>query len=260
MISQSEWQSQFDFRPETNSAFFSLTSFFPRRSDINLGRIRSLSRYSIHFHLGIIILHLFSSFSLFLKWQVVTTSSSTGVLHHHFWRTSDYFLEKFANELAYITFPPGNDDLPFDAESDLLELEYLLNHDPIKDMDYISKMWLMNSLDDNLDDTISKMFTDEHALNYSSPPLWDDYDDDLFDHESDNDNDFNPPLYELPFHKEFPGLGALLSFSYENEEKFSTLGFSLLKEFIPLFSRNYLIGALKLSKSPKFLKAAGDFS
>ncbi|GJY05496.1 hypothetical protein Tco_0371436 [Tanacetum coccineum] len=31
--------------------------------------------------------------------------------------------------------------------------------------------------------------------------------------------DFNPPLYELPFHKEIPGLGAVLSFSSKNEEK-----------------------------------------
>ncbi|GJV12026.1 hypothetical protein Tco_1353567 [Tanacetum coccineum] len=31
--------------------------------------------------------------------------------------------------------------------------------------------------------------------------------------------DFNPPLYELPFHKEVLGLGVLLSFSSENEEK-----------------------------------------
>ncbi|GJY60224.1 hypothetical protein Tco_0460881 [Tanacetum coccineum] len=31
--------------------------------------------------------------------------------------------------------------------------------------------------------------------------------------------DFNPPLYELPFYKEVPGLRALLSFSFENEEK-----------------------------------------
>ncbi|GKB21042.1 reverse transcriptase domain-containing protein, partial [Tanacetum coccineum] len=31
--------------------------------------------------------------------------------------------------------------------------------------------------------------------------------------------DFNPPLYELPFHKEVPGLGILLLFSSENEEK-----------------------------------------
>ncbi|GJU59961.1 hypothetical protein Tco_1237727 [Tanacetum coccineum] len=38
-----------------------------------------------------------------------------------------------------------------------------------------------NSSNDNLVDTISEMFTDEHALDYSSPPLWDDYDDELFD-------------------------------------------------------------------------------
>ncbi|GJR21962.1 hypothetical protein Tco_0970489 [Tanacetum coccineum] len=120
----------------------------------------------------------------------------------------------------------------------------------------------------------SDMFTDEHALDYSSPPLWDDYDDELFDLKTcdslfyedfsevdalpstDNEDkvfnpgilihenlfevtncatleknvkkttnaslileDFNPPLYELPFHKEVPRLGALLSFSSENEER-----------------------------------------
>ncbi|GJZ48566.1 reverse transcriptase domain-containing protein [Tanacetum coccineum] len=241
-----------------------------------------------------------------------TTSSSPSLPISE---TSDYFLEEFADELAHITFPPGNDDLPFDVESDLRDIEYLLNHDPIKEMDSI----LEDSVDenfpnDNLVDTISEMFTDEHALDYSSPPLWDDYDDDLFDHETVNDDtyddpfdfkeekikdskilideldlpesnnvlpflecdsvfyedfsevealsstnnedkvfnpgiliyenlfkvtnfstldknlkkttnaslileDFNPPLYELPFHKEVPGLGAVLSFSSENEEK-----------------------------------------
>ncbi|GKC79068.1 hypothetical protein Tco_1129842 [Tanacetum coccineum] len=39
----------------------------------------------------------------------------------------------------------------------------------------------------------------------------------------------------------------------------STPGFSLLKEFILLFSRNYLIEALKLSKSLKFLKSRWRF-
>ncbi|GJR01781.1 reverse transcriptase domain-containing protein [Tanacetum coccineum] len=242
---------------------------------------------------------------------------------------SDYFLEEFADELTHITFPPRNDDLPFDAESDLRELEYLLNHDPIKEMDSILEDLVdENSLDDNLVDNISEMFTDEHTLDYSSPPLyddvnddldysslplWDDYDE-LFDLETVNDDtyddpfdskeekikdskilideldlpgssdflpfpecdsvfyedfsevdalpstnnedkifnpgilihenlfevtnlatpeknvkkatnaslileDFNPPLYELPFHKEVPGLGILLSFSSENEEK-----------------------------------------
>nr|GFA54740.1 hypothetical protein [Tanacetum cinerariifolium] len=36
----------------------------------------------------------------------------------------DHFLEEFADELALITFPPGNDDLSFDIESDLNEIEY----------------------------------------------------------------------------------------------------------------------------------------
>ncbi|GJR22520.1 hypothetical protein Tco_0971047 [Tanacetum coccineum] len=115
------------------------------------------------------------------------------------------------------------------------------------------------------------MFTDEHTLDYSSPPLYDHIDDDLVELESDNDDDFSevdtlsstnnedkvfnpgilihenhfevtnhatmeknvnklfnasliledfyPPLYELPFHKEVPGSETLLSFSSENEEK-----------------------------------------
>ncbi|GKE38180.1 hypothetical protein Tco_1461585, partial [Tanacetum coccineum] len=49
----------------------------------------------------------------------------------------DHLLEEFADELALITFPPGNDDLRFDIESDLREIEYLLNHDPTKEMDSI---------------------------------------------------------------------------------------------------------------------------
>ncbi|GJW69999.1 hypothetical protein Tco_0126916 [Tanacetum coccineum] len=79
--------------------------------------------------------------------------------------TNDYSLEEFVDELALITFPPGNDDLPFDAESDLREIEYLLNHDPIKEMNNILEDSVdENSLDDNLVDTISEMFTDEHVI------------------------------------------------------------------------------------------------
>ncbi|GJQ96357.1 hypothetical protein Tco_0007496 [Tanacetum coccineum] len=172
-----------------------------------------------------------------------STTSSSPSLHN--FETSDYFLEEFADELTHITFPLENDDLPFDAESDLLELEYLLNHDPIKDMDSILED-SVDSLDDNLNDTISEefadelapsdsfppgnddmtpedvikevkclltqsplanysldndlintileMFTDEHALDYSSPPLWDDYDDNLFDHETVNDDTYDDPF------------------------------------------------------------------
>nr|GFA65408.1 hypothetical protein [Tanacetum cinerariifolium] len=97
-------------------------------------------------------------------------------------------LEEFADELALITFPPRNDDLPFDIEFDLREIEYLLNHDPTKEMDSI----LEDLIDKcNLFDTIPEMFTDKHALDYSSPPLHDDFDDDFDKLESDNDDAYN---------------------------------------------------------------------
>nr|GFA71807.1 hypothetical protein [Tanacetum cinerariifolium] len=38
------------------------------------------------------------------------------------------------------------------------------------------------------------MFTHEHALDYSSPPLYDDYDDDLDKFKSDNDDSYNDPF------------------------------------------------------------------
>nr|GEV17481.1 hypothetical protein [Tanacetum cinerariifolium] len=178
-----------------------------------------------------------------------TTSSSS----------PNHLLEEFADELALITFPlEYNDDLTFDIESDHKEIEYLLNHDPIKEMDSI----LEDSIDqsnladpnDNLDDTMPEMFTEEHALGYTSPPLYDENDEDLFEVESDTEyvyddpfdskgekikeskllideldlpsdfillpnkntkklaishaslilEDFDPPLYELPFFKEVP--------------------------------------------------------
>nr|GEU63643.1 reverse transcriptase domain-containing protein [Tanacetum cinerariifolium] len=198
----------------------------------------------------------------------ITTSSSSS-------SSIDYLLEEFTDKLALITFPPGNDDLSFDIESDLKEIEYLLNHDLIKEMDSILEDSINESnpadSNDNLVDTIPEMFIDEHTLDYLSPPLYDEYDDDLDELESDNDDayndpfdskgekikeskllideldpprsitvqvtpdknvkkiaisnaslileDFNPPLYELPFYKEVFGSETLLSFLSENEEK-----------------------------------------
>ncbi|GKF22542.1 hypothetical protein Tco_0074864, partial [Tanacetum coccineum] len=110
----------------------------------------------------------------------------------------NHLLEEFVDELALITFPPGNDDLPFDIESDLREIEYLLNHDPTKEMDSI----LEDSVDEgnladpnkDLVDTIPEMFIDEHTLDYSSPPLYDDVNDDLVELESDNDDVYDDPF------------------------------------------------------------------
>nr|GEV31691.1 hypothetical protein [Tanacetum cinerariifolium] len=232
----------------------------------------------------------------------------------------NHLLEEFADKLTLITFLPRNDDLPFDIESHLEEIEYLLHHDPIKDMDSILKNLIDQSnlinLNDNLADTMLEMFIDKHALDYSSPQLYDEYDDDLFEVESDTEymyddrfdskgekikdskllideldrprssdllpsfeydsflfedfskvdalpstnnedkvfnptiliqenlfevitrvapdkngkkiaishaslilEDFDPPLYELPFFKEVPSAEILLSFSFKNKEK-----------------------------------------
>nr|GEZ06166.1 hypothetical protein [Tanacetum cinerariifolium] len=49
-------------------------------------------------------------------------------------------------------------------------------------------------LNDNLVDTMPEMLTDEHALDYSSPPLYDEYDDDLFEVESDTVDVYNDPF------------------------------------------------------------------
>nr|GEX50766.1 reverse transcriptase domain-containing protein [Tanacetum cinerariifolium] len=158
-------------------------------------------------------------------------------------------LEEFADELALIIFPSKyDDDLQFDIDN----------------------------LADNLVDSMPEMFTDEHAFDYSSPLIFNEYDDDLFKVEFDienfysdsfdskgekikeskllideldlhcdflpsfeydsilsedfsrvdalpstnnEDKDFDPPLYELPFFKEVPKSKMLLPFSFENEEK-----------------------------------------
>ncbi|GKE45406.1 hypothetical protein Tco_1472690, partial [Tanacetum coccineum] len=52
-----------------------------------------------------------------------------------------------------------------------------------------------NLVDPNNDlvHTIPEMFTDEHTHDYSSPPLYNDVDDDLVELESDND------VYDDPF-------------------------------------------------------------
>nr|GEW07647.1 hypothetical protein [Tanacetum cinerariifolium] len=117
-----------------------------------------------------------------------TTSSSS----------PNQLLEEFVDELALITFPPRNNDLQFDIESNLKEIKYLLHHDPIKDIDSILKDSMDQSnlanLNDNLVDSMPEMFAKEHALDYSSPPLYDEYDDDLFEVEPNTENVYDDPF------------------------------------------------------------------
>nr|GEZ29826.1 hypothetical protein [Tanacetum cinerariifolium] len=59
-----------------------------------------------------------------------------------------------------------------------------------------SRIRLINlaDLNDNLVDTMPEMFTEEYALDYSSPSLYDEYDDDLFEVESDTEYVYDDPL------------------------------------------------------------------
>nr|GEU75686.1 hypothetical protein [Tanacetum cinerariifolium] len=89
-----------------------------------------------------------------------TTSSSS---------SPNQLLEEFADELALITFPSRNADLSFDIDN-------------------------LADLNDNLVDSMSEMFIEKHALDYSSPPLYDEYDDDLFEVESDTEYVYDDPF------------------------------------------------------------------
>ncbi|GJW97291.1 reverse transcriptase domain-containing protein [Tanacetum coccineum] len=296
--------------------------------------------------------------------EPVTKSSSSPTLTSL--EESELIWEEFKAYLASDSFPPGSDDNNFDPEGDLCLIEELINdpsspvplsHNPLSGST-TSSHHLLEEFADELalitfpPDAILEMFTNEHALDYSSPPLYDDVDDDLVELESDNDDVYDDPfdskedkikeskllideldpprssdflpspkcdsvfyedfsevdalpstnnedkvfnpgilihenLFEVtiqvtpdknvkklsssnasliledfnPFlsTKKFPGPKLYSRFHLKMRKKFSTPGFSLLKEFILLFSRNYLIGALKLSKSLKFLKARWRF-
>nr|GEW88563.1 hypothetical protein [Tanacetum cinerariifolium] len=181
----------------------------------------------------------------------------------------NHLLEEFANEFALITFPPRNDDVPFDIESNIKEIEYLLHHDPIKDMDSILKDSIDQSnladLNENLVDTMLEMFTDEHALDYSSPSLYDEYDDDLFKVKSVTEYVYDDPFdskgekikeskllinelhllrssdflpsseYDLFLFKDFFKVDALSSTN--NEDKVFNLGILIQKNLFEVITR-----------------------
>nr|GEW23266.1 hypothetical protein [Tanacetum cinerariifolium] len=82
----------------------------------------------------------------------------------------------------------------FDIESDLKEIEFLLYQDKDSSlMDSIDQKNLANLADIFVDST-PEMFIDEHALNYSSPPIFDEYDDDFLEVESDDENVYDDPF------------------------------------------------------------------
>nr|GFA01303.1 hypothetical protein [Tanacetum cinerariifolium] len=106
--------------------------------------------------------------------------------------SANSLLEEFTDELALITYPPDYDDnLQFDIESGLKEIEFLLyqgKHYSLKDSIDLTDL---ANLDDNFVDPIPEMFTDEHTLHYSSSLIFDVYDDDFLEVESNAENDFS---------------------------------------------------------------------
>nr|GEY05108.1 reverse transcriptase domain-containing protein [Tanacetum cinerariifolium] len=109
--------------------------------------------------------------------------------------SSNSLLEEFTDELALITYPSDYDDnLQFDIESDLKEIEFLLYQGKDSSLkDSIDQTDLAN-LDDYFVDPIPEMFTDEHAPDYSSPSIFNVYDDDFLEVESDADNVYDDPF------------------------------------------------------------------
>nr|GEZ44367.1 hypothetical protein [Tanacetum cinerariifolium] len=84
--------------------------------------------------------------------------------------------------------------LHIDIESDLKEIEFLLYQDIDSSLkDSIDQSNLAN-LADNFVDSMPDMFTNEHAPDYSSPLIFDEYDDDFLEVESDTDNVYDDPF------------------------------------------------------------------
>nr|GEV08788.1 reverse transcriptase domain-containing protein [Tanacetum cinerariifolium] len=105
------------------------------------------------------LLDLDSTIDLHLPHHVNPLSGSTT-----YSSSLNHLREEFADELALITFPlEYDDDLQFD-------------------------------IDDNLVDSMPEMFADEHALDYSSPSLYHEYDDDLFKVETNTKNVYDDPF------------------------------------------------------------------
>nr|GEZ40563.1 reverse transcriptase domain-containing protein [Tanacetum cinerariifolium] len=88
----------------------------------------------------------------------------------------------------------SEDFLEFDIESDLKEIEFQLYQAKDSNLKDSTDQTDLANLDDYFVDPIPEMFTDEHALDYSSPPIFDVYDDDFLEVESDADNVYDDPF------------------------------------------------------------------
>nr|GEV65543.1 hypothetical protein [Tanacetum cinerariifolium] len=99
-------------------------------------------------------------------------------------------LEEFADELP----PTYDDNLQFDIESDLKEIEFLVYQDKDSSLKDLIDQKNFANLADIFVNFTPEMFTDEHAFDYSSPLIFDEYDDDFLEVESDAENVYDDPF------------------------------------------------------------------
>nr|GEY62084.1 reverse transcriptase domain-containing protein [Tanacetum cinerariifolium] len=133
----------------------------------------------------------------------VFNDSSEGFLKNLFSTNQPSGNPTFSSHLE-LTSPEVKDNI-FDPEGGNVLPEKLLDLDSIKDLyplyhdiDSILKDSFNQSnlfdLNDNLVDSMPEMFTDEQALDYSPPPLFEEYDDDLFKVESGTEYVYDDPF------------------------------------------------------------------
>nr|GFD08488.1 hypothetical protein [Tanacetum cinerariifolium] len=99
---------------------------------------------------------------------------------------------EFADELAFISYPPDYDDnCACDIESDMREIEFLLFQGKDSDFKDSIDQSVLTHCDDLFVDPTPEMFTDEQPPDYSFPPRFDAYPGDFLEIESDAkfDND-----------------------------------------------------------------------
>nr|GEU41686.1 reverse transcriptase domain-containing protein [Tanacetum cinerariifolium] len=108
--------------------------------------------------------------------------------------STTYFLNPFFEDFADELPSEYDDNLQFDIESDFKEIEFMLYQD--KDSSLKDSIDQKNhaNLADIFVDSIHEMFTDEHTLDYSSPLIFDVYDDDFLEVEFDAGNVYDDPF------------------------------------------------------------------
>nr|GFA44514.1 reverse transcriptase domain-containing protein [Tanacetum cinerariifolium] len=155
--------------------------------------------------------------------------------------SANSLLEEFTNELSLITHPHDYDaSLQFDIKSDLKKIEFLLYQGKDSSLKDSSSQTNLANLVDYFVDPIPEMFTEEHALDYSSPPRCDKvFNPGILIHEKSVTiitrvarekklaisyaslvfKDFEPSFCAPLFFKDVPKSRMLIPFSTENKEK-----------------------------------------